>query len=285
MSFCKLTISKTISIIILWSAITAIAQEKQVHLNSLRYGSTPKYSRLVFDISASFSYKVIPLTNPPRIAIDLNNVKLLKAPSQPPLTHDLFNKIRHASQNNKLRVVIDLKFKNTPKYFTLKPNKQHGHRLVLDFFPTSITNSKIAPNKKHSDTHYSYVDFVKFWGGIPRIRIENSLNYSWQTIEKALTQQSIEIIERNIPSSTFLIRYDMENSFFSSNKTLLIKLVAKQDLTEVSVLNTNNRPAAPKVSFSLLELLYPTIKTLVMVNNISPVREPIPLVKKHTLSQ
>jgi N-acetylmuramoyl-L-alanine amidase len=109
------------------------AQQNQI--DSLRFRSSPDYTRLVFDVSSTPAHKIFVLENPHRVVIDFANARLKRPLSQPPKTHPLFYRIRSAPRNKTdLRVVFDLKHKATPKSFALKPNKIYGNRLVVDLF-------------------------------------------------------------------------------------------------------------------------------------------------------
>ncbi len=129
--------SKFIKFISLWvlisSALVVHAQTGRV--DSLRYWTAPDHTRMVFDLTTPVAHQVFLLANPARLVIDFKHTKLLKALPQPPKNHALFSRVRSGVRNNKdLRVVVDLKATVSPKSFALQPNKNYGHRLVVDLF-------------------------------------------------------------------------------------------------------------------------------------------------------
>ncbi|NVJ11365.1 AMIN domain-containing protein, partial [Myxococcus sp. AM001] len=72
---------------------------------------------------------------PNRIVIDVNGAKLATSLDQLALSNTPITGVRSAQRTPEdLRVVIDLSASVTPKSFTLAPNQQYGHRLVVDLF-------------------------------------------------------------------------------------------------------------------------------------------------------
>jgi len=119
-----------------------IVHAKNVQVDSLRYWTAPDHTRMVFDVTTPVTHQVFLLANPARLVIDFKGTKLLKALSQPPKNHSLFSRVRTGVRNNKdLRVVVDLKTAVTPKSFSLQPNKDYGHRLVVDLFNKNGTKA------------------------------------------------------------------------------------------------------------------------------------------------
>ena len=106
----------------------------QALVENLRFWSAPDHTRLVFDTSDPVSHKLFTLSNPNRLVIDLQNARLNGA--LPKLgSHPLISRLRSASRDDKdLRVVLDLKTAVKPKSVEMKPNRQYGHRLVLDLY-------------------------------------------------------------------------------------------------------------------------------------------------------
>ena len=132
--------SKLIKIICFYSLLLVFfsADAKQVHIDSLRYWSSPGQSRMVFDLSSSATHEVFLLNEPKqplRLVIDFFDAKISKSLAQPPKNHKLFHRVRSAPRHKKgFRVVVDLKSTVKLKSFLLKPNKTLGHRLVVDSF-------------------------------------------------------------------------------------------------------------------------------------------------------
>ena len=105
-------------------------------MRSVRLWRAPDNTRLVFDLSGPVQHSVFTLSPRPigsssmsagaQLATKLETLTL----SNTPITG-----IRSAQRSpTDLRVVIDLSAAVTPKSFTLAPNQQYGHRLVVDLY-------------------------------------------------------------------------------------------------------------------------------------------------------
>ena len=104
-------------------------------VQSVRLWRAPDNTRLVFDLSGPVQHKVFTLTAPDRIVIDVDGANLAKPFDQMPLQNTPISGLRAAKYDaDTLRVVIDLNAEVSPKSFTLTPNQQYGHRLVVDLF-------------------------------------------------------------------------------------------------------------------------------------------------------
>lgn len=115
--------------------LTTYAQAAAVVVKNIRMWPAPDNTRLVFDLSGPVEHTLFKLHQPERLVIDLNNSRL-----QTSLAHLDYNKshikaIRHARRNGDItRVVLDLKNDVQPKSFILKPQREYGHRLVVDLY-------------------------------------------------------------------------------------------------------------------------------------------------------
>ncbi|WXL28038.1 N-acetylmuramoyl-L-alanine amidase [Ectopseudomonas mendocina] len=104
-------------------------------VRSVRLWRAPDNTRLVFDLSGPVQHSVFQLAAPNRIVIDVNGAKLATRLDQLSLANTPITGVRSAQRTaDDLRVVIDLAKPVTPKSFTLAPNQQYGHRLVVDLF-------------------------------------------------------------------------------------------------------------------------------------------------------
>ncbi|HHX36136.1 MAG TPA: AMIN domain-containing protein [Gammaproteobacteria bacterium] len=134
-------------------------------INSVRLWRAPDNTRLVFDLTGPVEHSVFTLSAPDRIVIDIKKTKLsteLKGLTggKSPITQ-----VRTGNRDaDELRIVLDISEQVTPKSFTLTPNQQYGHRLVVDLFDnvpnTQATNpvrqpasslSKALPSPKLSN--------------------------------------------------------------------------------------------------------------------------------------
>jgi len=123
------------------SAVSMAASNKKVE--SLRFWTAPDHTRLVLGLTSPVEYKVFTLDNPPRLVVDLDNIKFNAKLPEFSSTHKVVSLMRQAPRSKKdLRVVIDLKTSVNAKSFLLKPNADYGHRLVIDLYPKSSRSGK-----------------------------------------------------------------------------------------------------------------------------------------------
>lgn len=119
-------------------------------IRSVRLWRAPDNTRLVFDLSGPVQHSVFTLAAPDRIVIDVSGAKLATSLEQLSLANTPITGVRSAQRSaDDLRVVIDLSAPVSPKSFTLAPNQQYGHRLVVDLFdqgsaPPSAPTSSVA---------------------------------------------------------------------------------------------------------------------------------------------
>ena len=102
-------------------------------VESMRLWAAPDHARLVFDLSAAASANVFSLDNPARLVIDLDDTQMDTDPSSLPLHDSAIKSVRTGTrEGGGLRVVLELNRAIEPRHFTLTPNDQYGHRLVVD---------------------------------------------------------------------------------------------------------------------------------------------------------
>ncbi len=131
-------------------------QAGQTSINSLRLWSAPDHTRLVFDTSASVQHRIFALSKPERLVIDFTDTKLNTSLVGFDGKDRYVRRIRSSTRDvNNLRIVLDLKAKIKPKIFALAPNREYGHRLVLDLFNTEAI-ARIPPNKDVAKRYKKY---------------------------------------------------------------------------------------------------------------------------------
>lgn len=105
------------------------------NVQGARLWHAPESSRLVFDLSKKSEHKIFTLSSPHRLVIDIDDAKLVNKLEALSTDVGPVKKMRWGARNKKdLRIVLDLREAITPKSFPLPPNKQYGHRLVVDLF-------------------------------------------------------------------------------------------------------------------------------------------------------
>ncbi|SER66443.1 N-acetylmuramoyl-L-alanine amidase [Vreelandella subterranea] len=111
----------------LWTSLQA------ANVEGMRLWAAPDHARLVFDLSGATSADVFSLDNPARLVIDLENSQLEADPDSLSLEDSAISALRTGTrEGNGLRVVLELNRDVEPRHFTLAPNDQYGHRLVVD---------------------------------------------------------------------------------------------------------------------------------------------------------
>ncbi len=113
----------------LWLA--GMAQAAQV--DNIRLWAAPDHARLVFDLSGHTEASVFTLDGPRRLVIDLEHSGLNTDLASLNLDGSAITAVRSGKlDGNGLRVVLELSREVEPRHFTLPPNDQYGHRLVVD---------------------------------------------------------------------------------------------------------------------------------------------------------
>ena len=143
-----------VSLALLGSTRSAIADSKTA-LTGIRVShSSDEHTRIVFDLTGGIEHRLFTLDDPHRVVVDLNNTRRSKAIEISDKTTNLLSGLRSASKDNgRLRVVIDLQGKVRPRSFELEPDGSAGHRLVVDLHatnlsPTPIKTSQLERNKR-----------------------------------------------------------------------------------------------------------------------------------------
>jgi len=122
-------------------------------VDGIRFWQDPEKTRLVFDTSSEVDYKLFSLSNPERLVIDIKSAKLTVDTAKVPLPPSLVNRIRSSQQDDKIRIVIDLKHAVDTKHFKLKPFQNFNHRLVVDIRDKSSAKTATKIIKKDADSN------------------------------------------------------------------------------------------------------------------------------------
>ena len=130
------------------SAVSAAADVAVV--KGVRLWAAPDNTRVVIDITAPVPYTLSTLSNPARVVIDLKNARLQTALSK---GKGLVSSVSGTARNGTdLRVVLNVKTAVRPNSFTLKPNSEYGHRLVIDLYPPNSIADVTASTSSRSAT-------------------------------------------------------------------------------------------------------------------------------------
>lgn len=126
----KLSVCLSLIMLLQWTGVTQAA-----NINEVRLWRAPDHTRVVFDLSSPAQHKLMLLTKPDRLVIDIPNSKMQANPSSVDLSKSPVTRIRTGIKDkNHLRVVMDLKQPIKPRSFLLKANGGKGDRLVVDLY-------------------------------------------------------------------------------------------------------------------------------------------------------
>lgn len=115
-------------------------------VRGVRLWRAPDNTRLVFDLSGPVQHNVFTLTAPNRLVIDVSGAALRTPLDKLGLKGTPITSVRAAQRDQQtLRLVVDLSAEVVPKSFTLMPNQEYGHRLVVDLFDKGSDALDSAP--------------------------------------------------------------------------------------------------------------------------------------------
>ena len=124
-------------------SVTVLAEP--VEIDGVRLWQSAEKLRLVFDISSPLEHKLLQLSNPDRIVVDLADARIRGSQPAAKSANGWLKRIRTAPRNgNDLRIVLDLSRPVRPESFILKPNRKYGYRLVVDLVAKG-TVSRMKP--------------------------------------------------------------------------------------------------------------------------------------------
>ena len=105
-------------------------------IKDVRVWVAPDQTRLVLDTSGEVAHKIFALSNPDRLVIDIDRVRLQTGMPRVGGNSTVLQGLRTASRGgDDLRVVLDLKQSVRAKSFMMKPNDRYGPRLVIEIEP------------------------------------------------------------------------------------------------------------------------------------------------------
>jgi len=137
-------------VLFLCAVTSAVAAPVQVQ--GMRMWPAPDNTRLVFDLSAPVVHQVFTLTGPDRLVIDLKNARMPGGVPAFDYAASMLRGIRYAPRGDgDLRVVLDLKKSVKPRSFVLKPNREYGHRLVIDLYDAAKPRAQPRPRAPRAD--------------------------------------------------------------------------------------------------------------------------------------
>jgi outer membrane protein assembly factor BamC len=120
------------------------------------------------------------------------------------------------------------------------------------------------------------VEFVVYDDGESRLRIAAGKVTAWNKVGKALSRNSLEVIERNQEEGLFIVNYDPDEQPYEDDsywdefvflfsgvegkdRKYWLKLIENNQRTELAILNGEREPVANEAALRLLKLIQKTI--------------------------
>lgn len=114
-------------------ALNCVAKHPDNAIQNIRIWPSPESTRVVFDLNKALHYEMKVLENNTVIQLDMENVSLKTNLEKLNLESTRIKSIHHyAISAEKSRIELKLIHALNPKIFSLTPNQQYGHRLVID---------------------------------------------------------------------------------------------------------------------------------------------------------
>lgn len=121
------------------------AAAELARVDGLRLASRADHTRLVFDLSRPVEHQLFTLSSPDRVVIDLVRTLPGELMRVIPFEDERLTRLRSARRSgDDLRVVLDLARPAEPRTFTLGPQGEYGHRLVVDLVDPSARGEPVA---------------------------------------------------------------------------------------------------------------------------------------------
>ena len=122
-----------------------------VEVHEVRLWRAPDHTRIVFDLTGPSDHKLIVLTNPGRIVLDMENTSLKANLANLKLDNTPVARIRSGvREGDDLRVVLEVNASVDPRSFALKANDKAGDRLVLDLYDKQAKSTAVKKSVKQS---------------------------------------------------------------------------------------------------------------------------------------
>lgn len=114
---------------------------KPTELSAIRLGQTPDQTRVVFEIVNNQRFEVTRLTNPERIVVDFYQAKNAVSFQQQAFQDQRVAGMRVAADDERTRVVLDLRQSYQYRYFTLAKSANRPERLVIDLTTPALAQT------------------------------------------------------------------------------------------------------------------------------------------------
>ena len=129
-------------------ALPTLAWASLGNIASARVWPAQEYTRVVFEAPEALGHRVQTLTDPHRVVLELDGVRLTPELAQLPTRvqgdDPYIASIRFGSRGDTLRIVFELKTQTRAQLFALKPVAEFAYRVVLDLYPMTPIDPLMA---------------------------------------------------------------------------------------------------------------------------------------------
>ena len=170
-------------------------------IEDIRIWQAPDHTRLVFDLSDEASYQLFTLESPDRVVVDFKNTVLVSDLSDLDFSNTAVKNIRSGVRDNTdVRLVIDLDDKTRPSSFTLEPNLNLGHRLVVDLYSSGRSTSDDGLHSPHSESTEERRDIVVAISAGHGGEDPGSIGFDGKIKEKSVTLAISRLLKKQLDS-------------------------------------------------------------------------------------
>lgn len=154
-----------LALLILCFCSTALHAADAV-VKNLRFWRAPDHTRVVLDLSEKVQHRVLVLSNPDRLVVDLDDAVAAGTFANKNYEGPFLKKVRLGNpEPDVLRIVLDLKQPISPKTFVLQPNEIYGHRLVVDLYAKNTAQKKVVATAAPQGRAYRIIAIDAGHGG------------------------------------------------------------------------------------------------------------------------
>ncbi len=145
----------------LWLAVQGLVLAAPVQVEDIRLWTAPDHTRVVFDTDGPVQHELFTLHNPERLVIDISGAQAKASLKTGNVSAGLISGMRAAMNTpDVLRIVLDLKQGVRPSSFILKPNREYGHRLVVDLYNKTDADKAAVVKKTVADMKITSRDLI-----------------------------------------------------------------------------------------------------------------------------
>lgn len=141
----RLMVIRVVFKLALMAALVSVAAPGySASVEDVRVWRAPDHTRVVLDLSAPVSHKVMTLENPTRIVVDIDSAKMRADLTGLDFQESPVVRVRSGVRDKTgLRIVLDVNSKVKPRSFLLLKNDQYSDRLVVDLYDRKQSNQVV----------------------------------------------------------------------------------------------------------------------------------------------